>query len=113
MILSHSKKKDTSKPPMYDARWFKKEMLNTFGISIVPEEVGYETVLIEHDEIDEDLISKEDLQLLPDPLLAYTFIYTDLTGDEWLLILVIREQDSAILYQAWLKNNQKIDSTGK
>src|SRR5699024_12196151 len=98
MNLSRSKKKDTSKRPGYDAMWFKEEMLNTFGISVAPEEVGYEAVLLEHDEIDEDIFSKEDLQLLPNPLLALSFIYTPLNGDEWLLLLVVRDQDSAMLY---------------
>lgn len=107
MNLSHSKKKDTSNRPVYDAVWFKEEMLNTFGISVTPEEVGYEAVLLGHDEIDEDIISKVDLQLLPNPLLAHSFIYTHSTGDEWLLILVTHEQDGATLYQAWFKNNQK------
>lgn len=113
MNLSHSKKKDISNRPVYDAMWFKEEILNTFGISISPEEVGYEAVLLEHDEIDEEIISKEDLQLLPNPLLALSFVYTHLTGDEWLLILVIREQDGALLYKAWFKNNQKIYPTGR
>lgn len=93
--------------------WFKKEMLNTFGISISPEGVGYEAVLLEHDEIDENIISIKDLQPLPNPLLAHSFIYTHLNGDEWLLLLVIREQDGAMLYQVWFKNNQKIYPTGR
>lgn len=113
MNLSHSKKKDISNRPVYDAMWFKEEILNTFGISISPEEVGYEAVLLEHDEIDEDIISKEELQSLPNPLLAYSFIYTNSTGDEWLFFFVIREQDGALLYKAWFKNNQKIDPTGR
>jgi|SRR5690625_1144089 len=108
MNLSHSKKKDTSNRPVYDAMWFKGEMLNTFGIPVTPEKVGYEAVLLEHDEIDENIIPKEDLQPLPNPLLAHSFIYTHLNGDEWLLLLVIREQDGAMLYQVWLKDNEKI-----
>ena len=75
MNLSHSKKKDISNRPVYDAMWFKEEILNTFGISISPEVVGYEAVLLEHDEIDENIISIKDLQPLPNPLLAHSFIH--------------------------------------
>lgn len=111
--MCHSKKKDTSKRQVSDAEWFKGKILNKFGITITPDEVGYDAVLLEHDEIDETIISKEELALLPNPLLAQTFMYTHSNEDMWLLIIVIHEQDGSMLYQTWLKNNRKIYPTGR
>lgn len=113
MNLSHSEKKDTSKHLLSDIMWFKEEILSRFGITITPDEVGYEAVELGHDEIDETIISKEELEFLPNPLLAQTFMYTHSNEDEWLLIIVHHEHDGTMLYQTWLKNNQKVYSTGK
>ncbi|HLR43415.1 MAG TPA: hypothetical protein VK067_09280 [Pseudogracilibacillus sp.] len=111
--MSRSRKKDTSKRLVSDVVWFKEEISGRFGITITADEVGYEAVALGHDEIDENIISKEELGFLPNPLLAQTFMYTHSNEDEWLLIIVNHEHDGSMLYQTWLKNNQKVYSTGR
>lgn len=106
--MCHSKKKDICKYQEYDVNWFKEKMLNDFNMEIEPNDVGYESVLLEHGEIDEDVIPLVDLQSLPNPLLANTFMYVELSGDEWLYIVVTDEKHRSILYKTWFKNNQKI-----
>ena len=83
-------------------------MLNQFDTEIESNDVGYESVLLEHGEIDENVIPSVDLQSLPNPLLAHTFMYVELSGNEWLYIVVTDEKHRSILYDKWFKNNQKI-----
>lgn len=106
--MCHSKKKDICKYQEYDVNWFKEKMLNQFDMGIESNDVGYESVLLEHGEIDENVISSGDLQSLPNPLQAHTFMYVESSGDEWLYIVVTDEMHRSILYETWFKNNQKI-----
>lgn len=106
--LCHSRKRDTSKHLKYGAEWFKKVILNNYGITININDVGYETVLLEHVEIDTDIIPEITLQSLPDPLLAHTFLYVQSNNDKWLCIIVTDRKNDLILYETWFKNYQRI-----
>ncbi|GAA4067330.1 hypothetical protein [Amphibacillus indicireducens] len=106
--MSHSKKKDTSNHWLYDATWFKERMFNVFGEVVPTEDVSYESVLLEREEIDEGIIAREDLNRLPNPLLTQTFMFVDKNADEWLLMIVIDEHDGKLLLETWMKNGKVI-----
>lgn len=107
--MCHLKKKDIFKPIVYDARWFKKMMLNYFVVAIKATDVGYESLFLEHEEVDEHLIPVEDIQSLPNPLLIHSFLYVQpKNDDEWLCIIVTNEENQSILYERWFKNNQEV-----
>lgn len=106
--MCHSKKRDIFKPVIYNARWFKKKMLEYFVIAIKATDVGYESVSLEHDEIDEHLIPTKDIQTFPNPLLVHSFSYVQSNDDEWLCIIVTDEGSHSILYEKWFKNNQEM-----
>lgn len=88
--------------------------LNVFkkqtGITILLNEIGYETVSLYKDEIDEVLIPLDVLETLDDLVVASAISYTDENGDEYMCIAV---QDSETLefdkYVRWFINNTPID----
>ncbi len=106
--MYHSKKKATCKQVIYDGVWFKEEMLRRWRKEIVLNEVGFESILLERDEVNEDLIPLHEIQTLPNPLLAHSFIYVEDEGDEWICVVVTDESNRFNHYEAWLKNNEEI-----
>ena len=108
MNLSHSKKKATSNQMFYDASWFKERMLKAFGKIVSTNDVSYESVLFERDEIDEAIIAKEYLNQLPNPLLTQTFMFADGNANEWLLMIVIDGLDGKLLFETWMKNGKVV-----
>jgi len=52
-------------------------MEDEFGVAVELNEVGEETVLLYHEELDEKLISKDVLQILPNPVSFHTYIYSE------------------------------------
>jgi len=106
--MYHSKKKATCKQVIYDGIWFKEEMLRRWSKEITVNEVGYESILLERDEVDENLIPLDEIQTLPNPLLAHSFIYVEDEGDEWICVLVTDEFSQFKHYEAWFENSTKI-----
>lgn len=97
--MSHSKKKGTSNHWFYDVTWFKERMFSVFGKVVPTDDVSYESILFEREEIDEEIITREDLNQLPNPLLTRTFMFIDENIDEWLLMIVIDEHDGKLLFE--------------
>lgn len=106
--MSHSKKKATSNQMLYDADWFKERMFKVFGKIVSTDDVSYESILFERDEIDEAIIAKEQLNRLPNPLLTLTYMFVDENANEWLLMIVINEHDGKLLFETWMKNGKVI-----
>ncbi|HLR65537.1 MAG TPA: hypothetical protein VK105_00170 [Virgibacillus sp.] len=106
--MSHSKKKDTSNQMLYDADWFKERMFKTFGKILSVDDVSYESILFERDEIDEAIIAREHLNQLPTPLLTQTYMFVDENAVEWLLLIVIDEHDGKLLFETWMKNGKVV-----
>lgn len=106
--LYHSKKKVTCKVEIYDVVWFTGELSKSLHRKIEVNEVGYESILLEHEEVDEEMIPLDRLRSLPNPLLAHSFIYVEDEGDEWICVVVTDESHECKHYEAWFKNNEEI-----
>ncbi|MFJ5766923.1 hypothetical protein ACIP9C_16350 [Lysinibacillus sp. NPDC093210] len=80
------------------------------GIEVGLNEIGYETISLYKDEIDELLIPIDVLETLDELVVASTIVYIDGHGDEYMRIAV---QDSETLaydkYVRWFINNTLLD----
>lgn len=89
---------------------FQNEFKRQKGIEVNLNEIGYETISLYKDEIDDLLIPSEILETLDELVVASTIVYTDEHGDEYMHIAV---QDSETLaydkYVCWFINNEPID----
>lgn len=108
IALSHSKKKATCKVEIYDVVWFTEELSKRLNKTIKVNEIGYESILLEHDEVDEDMIPSHHLKALPNPFLAHSFIYDEEEGYEWICVVVTDESNQSKHYESWFKNSEKI-----
>src|SRR5690625_1705978 len=106
--LCHSKKKATCKQVIYDGIWFKEEILKQWNKEIELNEIGYESILLEVNEIEEGMIPLHEIKSLPNPLLAHSFIYVEDEGDEWICVVVTDEFNRCKHYESWFKNSEKI-----
>lgn len=106
--LCHSKKKATCKAEIYDVVWFTEELSKRLNKTIEVNEIGYESIILEHDEVGEDMIPLHRLKALPNPLLARSFIYVEDEGDEWICVVVTDESNRCKHYEAWFKNSEEI-----
>ena len=106
--LCHSKKKATYRTDVYDVVWFTKELSKRLDRKVEVNEVGYESIMLTPDEVDEELIPLGEIQTLPNPLLAHSFIYVGDEGNEWICVVVTDESNQSKHYEAWFKNNEKI-----
>lgn len=68
-----------------------------FSETISVDDVGYEAVILEHDEIDKRIISKNNLKRLPNPLHSQMYICLDSNENEWLVVIVINELNGTLL----------------
>lgn len=89
---------------------FQNEFKKQKGIEVSLNEIGYETISLYKDEIDDLLIPSEILETLDELVVASAIVYTDEYGDEYMRIAV---QDSKTLaydkYVRWFINNEPID----
>ena len=106
--MCHLRKKDICKQIVYDGIWFKEEMLKRWKKEVELNEVGYETVMLTPDEVDEALIPLHEIESLLNPLLAHSFIYVEDEGDEWICVVVTDQSSQCQHYEAWFKNSEEI-----
>ena len=83
-------------------------MLRRWKKEIELNEVGYESIMLTPEEVDEDLIPLGYIQTLPNPLLAHSFIYVEDEGDEWICVAVTDKSSQCKHYEAWFKNSEEI-----
>lgn len=80
------------------------------GIVISINEIGYETIWLYKDEVDEHFIPLEVLETLDEVVVASSVLYVDKNGDEYMRIAV---QDHETLaydkYVRWFLNNEPLD----
>lgn len=89
---------------------FQKEFKKQKGIEVSVNEIGYETISLYKDEIDEMLIPLDVLETLDELLVASTIVYTDENGDEYMRIAVQDTKTSAYdKYVRWFINNEPVD----
>lgn len=75
---------------------------------ITIDEIGYETLWFEKEEIDESLITLEILNPLEEPIVTTSVDYTDKEGDYYLFLVIDREAINMNPYEVWLKNGEII-----
>lgn len=67
--------------------------------------IGWEGVILHHEEIDEDLFTKIKLDNLPNPLLFLIIGHTDEGEREWIFCLVVDENEPSKWYSAYCLKN--------
>lgn len=86
---------------------FLQEFKQHTGKDVSIDEIGYETVSLYKEEIDEALIPSDVLETLDEMVVASSTLFTDENGDEFMRIAV---QDSETLaydkYVRWFINNK-------
>lgn len=73
-----------------------------FDKVIAVDEVGMESYLFEHSEIDSTIVPSEHLSLLPDPVQFDTFVYVDGGGMEWIAGMGYDPLTYRLVYEVWL-----------
>lgn len=81
-------------------------MEEKFGVKVDIKEVGEETVLLYHEELDEKLISEDLFQILPNPVSFHTYIYIE--ESEWIIGIALEAETNNPLFLVCLKNGEKI-----
>ena len=81
------------------------------GKEIGLHEIGYETVWLMHDEIDERLVPLHVIAHLADPVICESANYTDEKGDYYTLIVV--ETGNIENYEVLLKNDEVVERSEK
>lgn len=91
---------------MFGIKQLKDFMEEKFGVAVEINAVGEETVLLYHEELDENLISKDVLQILPNPVLFHTFIYEE--ESEWIIGIALEAKTNNPLFLVCLKDEEKV-----
>ncbi|MCM2990712.1 MULTISPECIES: hypothetical protein [Bacillus] len=77
-----------------------------FGVTIELNNLGNETVLLYHDELDNALFPSHVLESLPNPVLIHTYIYKE--ESEWLIGIAYKAITNQPLYLICLKDGRRI-----
>jgi hypothetical protein len=77
-----------------------------FGVAVELNAVGDETVLLYHEELDEELISKDVLQILPNPVSFHTYIYN--AESEWIIGIALEANTNNPLFLVCLKDGVRV-----
>ena len=83
-------------------------MNKLIGKAISIDEVGYESILFEKEEIDETLIPTSILAPLPEPIVTSSVDFTDTDGNYYLYLSVSRDEINKPPYEVWLVNGEVI-----
>lgn len=89
---------------------FLKEFEKQMNKTITIDDIGYETVWLYKEEVDEVLIPSDVLETLDEVVVASSILYVDENGDEYMRLAV---QDHETLaydkYVRWFINNEPLD----
>ncbi|NEY18575.1 hypothetical protein G4D61_01145 [Bacillus ginsengihumi] len=91
---------------MFDIEQLKDFMEEKFGVAVELNAVGEETVLLYHEELDEELISEDVLQILSNPVLFHTYIYNE--ESEWIIGIALEAETNNSLFLVCLKNGVRV-----
>lgn len=81
-------------------------MKEEFGVAVESNEVGEETILLNHEELDEQIISEDVLQILPNPVLFQTYIYIE--KSEWIIGIALEAETNNPLFLVCLKDEVRV-----
>ena len=79
-----------------------------FGKVIDVDEVGMESYLFEHSEIDPSIVPSEHLSSLPGPMQFDTFVYVEEDGKEWMAAMGYDPITYRLVYEVWLCDGRTI-----
>ncbi len=91
---------------MFCIEQLKNFMEKKFGVVVESNEVGEETVLLYHEELDEQIISEDVLQILPNPVLFHTYIYNE--ESEWIIGIALEAETNNPLFFVCLKDGVRV-----
>ena len=91
---------------MFGIEQLKDFMEEKFGVAVDTNEVGIETVLLYHEELDENLISGDMVQRLPNPVSFHTYIYIE--KSEWIIGIALEAKTNNPLFLVCLKDGKKV-----
>lgn len=77
-----------------------------FSVTVETNAVGEEAVLLYHEELDEQLISEDVLQILPNPILFQTYIYND--ESEWIIGFALQAKTNNPLFLICMKDGVRV-----
>ncbi|MEI2446058.1 hypothetical protein [Priestia megaterium] len=81
-------------------------MKEEFGLVLKRNEVGEETLILYHEEIEKELISEELLKIVPNPVSFHTYIYNE--KSEWIIGIALEAASNNSLFLVCLKDGEKI-----
>ncbi|MDR4316644.1 Uncharacterised protein [Niallia circulans] len=81
-------------------------MEEKFDVAVELNEIGEETVLLYHEELDEELISEDVLQILPNPVSFHTYLYNG--ESEWIIGIALEAKTNNPLFLVCLKDEEKV-----
>ncbi|WP_067727832.1 hypothetical protein [Oceanobacillus damuensis] len=81
-------------------------MKKEFGVVVELNEVGEETVLLYHEELDKKLISDDVLKILPNPVSFHTYIYNE--ESEWIIGIALEAKTNNPLFLVCLKDGLRV-----
>lgn len=81
-------------------------MKEKFGVKVEINAVGEEAVLLFHEELDEELISRDALKILPNPVLFQTYIYDD--ESEWIIGIALEAVTNNPLFLICMKDGARV-----
>ncbi|WP_240490458.1 hypothetical protein [Oceanobacillus sp. E9] len=81
-------------------------MEEKFGVAVESDEVGEESVLLYHEELDEELISIDVKPILPNPVSFQTYIYNE--ESEWIIGIATEVETNSPLFLVCLKDGKRI-----
>ena len=79
-------------------------LFQKYGFYVPLAEIGYESLQFYKEEIDEQLVPAVLLEQLEDPIQTETASYTDVEGNDYLIIQVDIGQEQP--YEVWLVNDE-------
>lgn len=81
-------------------------METQFGVAVDLNAVGEETVLLYHEELDEELISEDVLKILSNPVSFYTYIYNE--DSEWIIGIALEAKTNNPLFLVCMTDGKKV-----
>ncbi|WP_226668703.1 hypothetical protein [Metabacillus litoralis] len=91
---------------MFNIEELKDFMEEKYGVAVKSDAVGEETVLLYHDEMDEEFISIDIKRILPNPVLFQTYIYNE--DSEWIIGIALEVSSNSPLFLVCIKDSEKI-----
>lgn len=91
---------------MYSKEQLKALIAAQFGIEINVNFIGEEAVQFFHEEFDEDIIPKEVLEVLPNPVVIETYSYVD--KSEWIVGIALEAESNRPLYLFCLQDDVRV-----